>query len=398
MLFGEKSVLKTFLLFVSFILSLIIYLPEIISNVGIYKNFGIALSMLFVCLCLITFSIKPFLHIRLINVYFVILIIFFTETLIFSSLGFYIKFTEIQQLVIPFIVILIGYNINISLKSYLIFIFVYCTAALVLSVYSIFHFIGSFRILDEILVSHKNALGPILSNSGVIIMCMIVLKDKSKYRKILLILYGTMIFACLLVLKTRAAFIALLLCFLVVIWVSIKYKIKGIIIFSTLIITVIIIYLYSGMPIPGFLNSFFIGNYDSTSLEGISAGRTNVYIKAFKLISNYPIFGELTTSFHLDTVHNYVLLKVSRYGLLGSLPLLCLYFYLIWTIISSISKIREIRTEYFGYFVMVVPLIVSLFEPSSPYGPGSVQAIAFFMFGYSLKHSSYETSTLINNH
>jgi len=32
-------------------------------------------------------------------------------------------------------------------------------------------------------------------------------------------------------------------------------------------------------------------------------------------------------------------------------------------------------------------LIISLFEYSFPYGPGSVQVIVFFMFGYSLKQS-----------
>jgi hypothetical protein len=120
----------------------------------------------------------------------------------------------------------------------------------------------------------------------------------------------------------------------------------------------------------------------------VSAGRIDRNIAAIKFISDYPVFGQLTNSLYLDWVHNYVLLKLSQYGILGSFPLLCLYFYLIWTIIIKISRIREFRIEHSGYMAMIIPIIISLMEPSFPFGPGSVQVIVYFMLGYSLKNST----------
>jgi len=389
---SEKSVFKTSLLCGSFIVALIGYMPDVINNEGLYKTFRIVNYVLFGSLFFLTFNIKKIGYLRVLFVYSVVLYIFLIETLLFLDLGFKIDFDDILQLSIPFIAILIGYNINISAKRYSNCLIIYCIAALMLSVYSVIYFIGSFTILDQYMVEHKNELGAILSNSGAILMSMIFLKDISKYKKIRLILYGAIICSCLLVLRARAAFTALLFCFLVVEWLFLKNKKNGFLIIGIIIITAAILYVYGALTIPSFLNDFFLGSNDLSDLDTISTGRIDRNIAALKFIFDYPMFGQLTTSFYLEWVHNYVLLKVSQYGLVGSFPLLCLYFYLIWTIISKISKIKEIRTEHFGYIVMIIPIIISLFEPSFPYGPGSVQVIAFFMFGYSMKNSLPQTS------
>jgi len=253
--------------------------------------------------------------------------------------------------------------------------------------YSVFYFMGDFTIANQSTIIHKNSLGAILSNAGAIVLCLIVLKGISKYGKIGLILFGTSIFACLLVFRSRADFLALLFCFLVVIWLLLRNKKGGYFIIGTIIIAVVILYLYSVLIIPEFLNNFFLGNTDLSDLNSISSDRLDRNVAALKFISRNPLFGQLTNPIHLDWVHNYVLLEVSQFGLVGSFPLLCLYFYMIWTIIIRISKIKEFRTEHFGYIVMIIPLFISLLEPSFPYGPGSVQVIVYFMLGYSLKKS-----------
>lgn len=389
---SEKSVFKTYLVFASFIVVLIAYMPNIINNENVYEKFRIINYVLFGSLFFLTFSIKEVVYLRVIFVYAVVLYVFFLETLLFLGLGLKIDFNDVLQLSIPFIAILIGYNINISPKKYLNILILYCLAALMLSVYSVFYFIGSFTILDQYMVDSKNALGAILSTSAAIIMCAIFLKDISKYRKIRLIIYGTIICACLLVLRARAAFVALLFCFLVFMWLLIKNKRNRYLLFGIIILTVAVLYLYGALNIPSGLNSFFLGANDLSDLNQVSTGRIDRNIAALNFIYDYPMFGQLTTSYYLDVVHNYVLLKVSQYGLIGSFPLLCLYFYLVWTIITKILKIQEFKIEHFGYIVMIIPIIISLLEPSFPYGPGSVQVIVYFMLGYSLKNSA-----LINN-
>jgi len=176
-------------------------------------------------------------------------------------------------------------------------------------------------------------------------------------------------------------------CFLVFMWLFLKSKKNTYLIIGATIITLVLLYMFGALTIPSFLHDFFLGTKDISDLDAVSSGRIDRNSAALRFISEYPMFGQLTTPYYFNWVHNYVLLKVSQYGLLGSFPLLFLYFYLIWTIIRKISKIREFGTEHFGYMVMIIPITISLFEPSFPYGPGSVQAIVYFMFGYSLKNA-----------
>jgi O-Antigen ligase len=385
---SKKSVLKTWLLSASFIVALVAYMPNIIDNDRAYNTFRITNYMLFGSLFFLTFSIKHMVYQRVIFVYSFVLYIFLLETLLFSSLGFNMEFNDILEISIPFIAILIGYNINISTKKYLNFLVIYCIAATMLSVYTAYYYIGSFTILDQSLIDNKNSLGAILSNSGAIILCMIFFKDINKSRKIPFVIFLIIICACLLVLRARAAFVAFLFCFLVFTWLSLRNRKNRYLILGVIIITIGLLCLFGSLTMPTFLNDFFFGTSDSNDLNMLSTGRIDRNIAAIKFISDNPMFGQLTNFHFLEWVHNYLLLKLSQYGLLGSFPLLCLYFYLIWTIIIKISRIREFRMDHFGYMVMIIPIIISLMEPSFPFGPGSVQVIIYFMFGYSLKNST----------
>ena len=387
--YSRKYILRTWLLFASFIVALVAYMPDIIDNSSAYNTFRFANYMLFGSLFFLTFNMKHKVYQRIIFVYSFVIYIFLLESLLFSSLGFNIEFNDILEISIPFIAILTGYNINISTKRYLNFLIIYCIAATMLSVYTAYYYIGGFTILDQSLIDSKNALGAILSNSGAIIMCMIFLKDISKSRKIPFVIFFIIICACLLVLRARAAFVALLFCFLVFLWLFFRYKKNKYLILGVIIIILGLIYLFGSINMPAFLKDFFFGTSDLKDLNMVSTGRIDRNLAAIKFISDYPMLGQITNYEYLEWVHNYVLLKVSQYGLLGSFPLLCLYFYLIWTIIKKITRIREFSIDDFGYMTMIIPIIISIMEPSFPFGPGSVQVIVYFMFGYSLNKSKW---------
>jgi hypothetical protein len=383
-----KSFLKTFLLFTGFLLSLFTYLPYIIDNAGLYSTLKFVNYVIFGSLLLLTLNLKVIIYVRVIFVYFVVLFLFSIETVINVSFNLNADFKDIVQIFIPFSAILIGYNINISGNKYLKLLIIYCFSTLFVSVYSVYYFIGSFTILDQYMIEHKNALGAILSNSGAIILCIVFLKDTAKYRRGLLILFGIIIFACLIVFRSRASFIALIFCLIVFIWLLLKNMRNGYLIFGIILISSVVFYLSFDLTVPAFLQHFFYGAKDVSDLNSVSSNRVERNAAAINFISEYPMFGQLTTSYYLEWVHNYVLLKVSQYGFLGSFPLLCLYFYLVLTILKNITRISEIGIEHFGYIVMIIPFFISLLEPSFPYGPGSVQAIVYFMFGYSLKAST----------
>ena len=195
--------------------------------------------------------------------------------------------------------------------------------------------------------------------------------------------------ACLLIIRARSAFVAVVFCSLVLIWLSLRTRVSLKIIVGAISLGIVILYLYGELKFPQFLSEFFLGAEDLSDLNSVSSGRIERNQAAINFISDYPLFGQLKTDHYLEWVHNYVLLVVSRYGIIGSFLLLILYFYLSFVIVINILKIKELGLEHIGYFVLIIPFFISLLEPTFPYGPGSVQVIAFFMFGYALKNSFY---------
>jgi hypothetical protein len=383
-----RSIIKTSLLYASFLFVLIAYIPDIIENINLYEKVRVINYFLSVGLFILTFNFKQFVYIRFIFVYSIILYIFLLETILFLGLGYNTDFNDILQLSIPFAAILIGYNINISREKYLNVIIIYCFAATILSVYSVIYYIGSFTVLDEYMDLNKNSLGAILASAASVMLCTILLKETGKNRKIRLAVYFIIICAGLLVIRARAAFISLFFCCLVLLYMFLKNKRNRYLIIGLIIFALAVLSLYDVLKVPDFIQSSLLGSRDINDLNSVSTGRIDRNVAALKFISDYPFLGQLTTYRYLEWVHNYVILKVSQYGLAGSAPLIFLYFYLIATVTKRILKIKEIRIEHFGYIAMIIPLFISLLEPSFPYGPGSVQFAVYFMLGYSFKMTS----------
>ncbi len=383
---GIKSYLITFFVFLSFLFVLFGYLPVVINNSGLYDFFRTVNYVLFSFLLILLAKFGQIFHSRVLFTYFMVLFIFLLETLIFISFDLITGAEDLLEISIPFAAILIGYNINFSVPWYHKLLRIYCISALVLGLYSVVYYIGSFTILDRYLVEHKNSLGAILSNSAAILLCMVFVKDIGKFRKIRLISYCVLFFVCILVLRARSAFVALFVFIVIITWVTLKMRYKYVIAWI-LCVGVIIMFLLPELTFPTFLQNFFFGGKDITDLNMISSGRIERNIVALEQIADYPLFGQLSSQASLEMVHNYFLLKVSQYGIVGSFPLIFLYMFLFWTVIVRILNIREVKTENFGYLVMIVPFTISLLEPSFPYGPGSVQVLIYFMFGYSLQHS-----------
>lgn len=383
---GYKSYLITFFVFISFLFVLFGYIPVVINNSGLYNFFRTVNYVLFSFLLILLVRFGQIFHSRVLFTYLIVLFIFLMETLIFISFDLITSAEDLLELSIPFAAILIGYNINFSVSSYHKLLRVYCISALALGLYSVVYYVGSFTILDQYLVEHKNSLGAILSSSAAILLCMIFVRDIGKFKKIRLISYCVLFFICILVLRARSAFVALFVFMLIIIWVTLKTHYKYLIAWI-LCVGIIIMFLLPELTLPMFLQNFFFGGKDVSDLNMISSGRIERNIAALEQIADYPLFGQLSSQASLEMVHNYFLLKASQYGIVGSLPLLFLYLFLFWTVIVKILKIAEVKTENFGYLVMIVPFTISLLEPSFPFGPGSVQVLIYFMFGYSLQHS-----------
>ena len=95
--------------------------------------------------------------------------------------------------------------------------------------------------------------------------------------------------------------------------------------------------------------------------------------------------GQLLNPREVGTVHNYPLIQVLNYGLLMAAPLMALYFYLLFVDIKAIAinGIAVMRNA--GFYAMLVIFMVSMFEYSFPYGPGTTTVVNFILFGVALR-------------
>ncbi len=382
-----KSTLRTFIFYASFMLVLASYMPFVFKSPNLYASIKIVYFVLFGLLFLVTFNIKGIFNEKIILIFLLTIVFIVAEILVCLTLNLNIDFKDFFLLSIPFLALLIGYNIKISSDNYLTFFILYCSVVVILAVSSIIYYVGSFTILDQYKVDHKNSLGAILANSVGILFSMIATKSLNGQRKIILIIYSLIICSCIIVMRSRASFLGLLSCIMIIIWLNVKGKGYWLFFFSGIFFIVFFLASYGFIGMPPFIEDFFVGAYDVNDLNNLSSGRWDRNVAAVKFISNFPLFGNLSASQHIPQIHNYVLIKAYQYGLLGSLPLLFLYFYLIGVVIKNVINIKKFGPEHYGFLILIIPLIISLFEYSFPYGPGSVQVIVFFMFGYSLKQS-----------
>ena len=120
----------------------------------------------------------------------------------------------------------------------------------------------------------------------------------------------------------------------------------------------------------------------SDTITDLSAGRTDVYKFALEFAIQHPILGELEGfRFIYGNPHNYILNKWVNYGILGSLPLVLFYLYLWFFAFKEIKSHVKNTNFTLPLWVLLFSLVVSLFEYTYPYGPGTSQLMVWFLLG-----------------
>jgi len=127
-------------------------------------------------------------------------------------------------------------------------------------------------------------------------------------------------------------------------------------------------------------------------MDNLSAGRVKIYEIAIIFLKNNFFLGELNSSEYVPGIaHNYLLNKVVKYGLIGSIPLIFLYLYIVIFIFKTLLKqIKLGRNINLSLLLIWQAIIISFFEYSYPYGPGVSQALSWFLLGQYLSRTFYE--------
>lgn len=305
----------------------------------------------------------------------IILIFFFSILLIFSGVSSNeVDYSPIRDAILVVFVLMISITTDISTPklNLLKFIFV---ATISISAVTIPLFIGQgFQIEEVYLPVPKNQLAPIFA-AGILIGLYSLTTEKSKGRKLILLLSLSLLIVVLVVLRGRSALIALLFG-LILYFIFVVKRIKYMIIVVLLLIVTFPLYF-------DYLYKSFFLNQNVDDINSISSGRTEVYLEGIEILSKSLLFGKMYSNLNTSyTIHNYLLKNLVEYGLL-SLIFFYFYFRILWSAIRGLYL--KNRGDRLNSILILMLFLISLTEYTYPFAPGSSVFFTFILYGQTLR-------------
>lgn len=346
------------------------------ETVGRSNNSIIVLTVF--ALLLVIPSVKKILRNRFIDFYLICLFFLSLFVNIFYSLGLNADVAEIRLISIPLILMIIGFLSNLEEKNIKIIGLCYTLFLIYVAYLQISQNVGGFIIEDTYKTSAKNSLGAMLTVAGTITMFYLFVNDKMNFLcKAFMLLCCFLIFVELLTIRARLSTLIYLFIFFLLFYkyLLVQNKKKVFFVFLGLIILSCIV-LY-------FLSDYLYNSFFQNKGSDILSGRNVGYEMAIELFLNSPLWGNLYEDIGIAWVHNYLLLTLSSFGLLGGAPWLILYVGLVYKCVKKIIT-TSLYNLSIGYVLMLVPIITSLGEPTFPYGPGTANFLPFLFLGWSM--------------
>ena len=373
----------------SLLVILVLLMAIQLSPIGLdeyYEKFRLGIMVITSILFLFEWNIKAIWQVGLFRTF--ILTLVFEVILLgaFSFVGAEVVWGPIINLLMVLMFLMISF-MDLSLKQYKWVLQLFLIGVLFSGISIIFTYGNGFVINDLYMPVPKNQIAPILS-LGFLIAFFLGNQTKKVKNKYYYWGIACLLFVCICVFRARANIVASLIG-LFVYFVFYKRKIR-IMLFAAIGTIVILIV----TPVGEFVYNAFFANYDITDLNSISAGRTSTYGSALKFISDNWAFGRMTSSvesYHQGNVHNYLLYTLENYGIWGGGLLIVFYLRLLFEV--GKKNIFGYRNGFYtlGCFVFIIPLVVSLFEYTYPYAPGSAVFMAYFCFGQYYRKMLWET-------
>ena len=377
-----KDKIAKILLITTLSLIVISYLPWIYLT-PIYYWIRYAIMAFMAVVVVLTFSLERYASPRFMRYLFLTIAFVGLVFLVFRLTHKHVRLEDLFQLVVAFLCIGIGTGLDYKPKSWANICFYYTLALCVMIVINCFYHAGGLYIPEHYMVDKgKNQMGGLLAiGAASLFFWGMKLKEERAHYMILF----TFSFLLLLLIRARADLFALIACVLFVFVKESELHLKA---NAKTIVAILCLALSGYILFNGFLKDdlkrFMYGGHGGYSMEQASTHRWERNRQGIDFVSEHVIEGEQESESGILLIHNYPLLRLVRYGLF-SFPLLAFYLFFIGNVAYHVFKHRRTKIRDVGYVVCVVPLIVSLAEPSFPYGPGSVQMLAFLLLGASFR-------------
>lgn len=339
--------------------------------------------VVFIFLFLLCFGWKEITKSKQIRIYsfFVIWILVFSV----FTMGFFSDnklFGEVRALVICLVALSIGWQLRLSEIQMRIVLLVYAIGALYVGFMQVTNNVGGFVIEDQYLTDNKNTLGVMLATS---IAVLVYMATEVHFRKIWLVLcwIGVVaLFAVILTIRARAATLIAFFALLLTIYRRV-HRSYFILVMAAIPAIVLLGMMFLPSDLISFVTNSFVSGFEGGDITSERSIRNQM---ALHYLSLHPLLGNLQHgSAHFGWIHNYPLLQLFNNGLIFGLPILCLYVYLLFIIIKGLFSSKVDNIEEVGFFAALVPFLVSLAEPTFPFGPGTATVFNFILLGVAIK-------------
>ena len=333
--------------------------------------------LFFMCLNIRSFIKSGFIVSSLV-LYFIIIVFFM---LVISRYDNFIMLGDLRSIGICMASVMIGWQFGLSERKMRFLLLFYALCIGYVTYMQVTINVGGFEIADNYLTENKNSLGAMLATG---IFSLLFLKANcgdSLFKRLLLVMLMLFFFTLLLTIRARTATVAFVLMFLYFYYQ--RYKRKGAFLFLFLGMTIIVSLTLMLFPLAKeYIRDSFVQNYEGGD---ITSGRMERNIAGLKFLSEHLFAGELEADGNFAWIHNYPLNKWCGFGLFFSFPIILYYFVTLFTTLVHSSRMGTFNIFNAGYFVLLVPFIVSMAEPTYPFGPGTATVFNFILFGMALR-------------
>lgn len=328
---------------------------------------------------LLTFSIQKYCSERFMRIFFVTIALVAIEFIALYVLGKRFHIADLSQLIVACLCICIGMTLNCDTKQWANICYYYTLGLIIMTIINCFYWAGDLIVPEHYMLDEgKNQIGGMLAIAGAA-MYFFAIKIKEQRTHFLIMFILSLL--VLVLIRARSDCFALLAFFLFFSIKDCNWKFKWNLktVLSILGIILIAYIAYVGF-IGDELTRFMVGGKSSSGIDVLSSNRMERNQQALAYIQNDPFMGEQEDSSGILLIHNYILLRLVRYGFM-SLPLVAFYIYFGILTICKMFKTRKTDINEVGFAICIIPLLVSFVEPNFPYGPGSVQMMAFLLLG-----------------
>lgn len=366
---------------------------DISSSVGIESGTFLSryIILIFGVLFVLTFKyfdFKSYFRSRTIVVLWVTLIFIFLYSLI--TISFYGSTNMMEDgraIMMSVAAIMIGWGLNLDRKRLYIILLAFAGLTLYVGLMQVMMNIGGFEIHDQYESDNKNALGAMLATSAIIFLFIGLDWKKTGWVRLLFFAGVLATIVVMLTIRSRTAILSLVIVVLFMFYERYKKKHFWAYLFCGI---VLIIMLYYFMPqfIKDYVYNSFYQHYE---VDDVTSDRLNRNMAGLRFLSQHFWVGNLNAYAELAWIHNYPLEKMYKYGFVFSLPILFIYLFLIVISIVKTGRSDNHDINSIGFYLLILLNIISMAEPTFPFGPGTATIFSFIIFGLSLRKSLNES-------